>query len=139
MISLVPVRIASLTGHVVIVTPGGADVPEHLVEEAMRYGCAPEALVAQHRGLSAARPVPQEDMEIEVVSEGREQRLRQAIARIIERNNPNEFTLAGQPRVSTVRRELGEDVSFEEINDAMTIPAVVITAAAAAETPAAAD
>lgn len=117
MVSLAPVRIASLTGHTVIVTPEGADVPEFLVEEASRYGCALENAVAPTFGLSTARAVPKEDMEIDVVGGGRQQLLEQALARIVERNNPAEFTAAGQPRVSAMRREMGGDVGFEEIQN----------------------
>jgi hypothetical protein len=115
MVSLVPVRVASLTGHVVLVGPDGADVPDILVDEAKQHGCALESDITPTFGLSAARRVPKEDIEIDVTGGGRRQLLEQALARIVERNNPGEFTAAGQPRVSAMRREMGGDVSFEEI------------------------
>ena len=124
MKSLAPVRIASRAGHVVVVTPEGAFVPDVLVPEALSRGCvpvgnAPAAPAMAERpapsALSAAVEPPVEKPSDRLVQ------IREAVTKLIENNDPADFTATGVPRVAAVRRVFDDSVTSEEITEAMLL------------------
>ena len=124
MKSLAPVRIASRTGHVVVVTPEGSFVPDVLVPEAFSRGCvlandAPAASAAAEpsapSALSAAVEKPAEPPSERLLQ------IREAVAKLIENNDPADFTATGIPRVAAVRRVVDDSVTSEEIAEAMLL------------------
>lgn len=108
MHSLVPVRIASKRGYTVHVTPEGAYVPDDLVEQATRYGCAPKE----------PEPAPKEP-EPELTDDGltmdRAKVVKAAIEKVIAKNDPKDFTQGGLPRTVAVKRALDGPATNEEI------------------------
>lgn len=126
MKSLAPVRLASRAGHTVVVTPEGAFVPPVLVPEALSRGCVPVEESKDSSATVAANPVV-ESVQAELpLAEGdpRESRLKQvrgAVTKLIENNDPADFTATGVPRVAAVRRVFDESVTSEEIAEAMLL------------------
>ena len=121
MKSLAPVRIASRAGHVVIVTPEGSFVPDSLVPEALSRGCVPVSqteVAAEPQApsaLSAAVESPAEKPSDRLIQ------IRDAVAKLIENNDPADFTATGVPRVAAVRRVFDDSVTSEEIAEAMLL------------------
>ena len=124
MRSLSPIRIASRAGHTVIITPEGAFVPDVLVPEALSRGCivdtAPSVVAASvaaetPSALSAAVEPPVEKPSDRLVQ------IREAVTKLIENNDPADFTATGVPRVAAVRRVLDDSVTSEEIAEAMLL------------------
>ncbi|NVZ08015.1 hypothetical protein HW932_01915 [Allochromatium humboldtianum] len=121
MKSLAPVRIASRAGHVVVVTPEGSFVPDVLVPEALSRGCVlvnqsgPATEPRAPSALSAAVEPPVEKPSDRLVQ------IREAVTKLIENNDPADFTATGVPRVAAVRRVFDDSVTSEEIAEAMLL------------------
>lgn len=124
------VRIASLTGHVVVLRPGEqCELAEHLALLALQQGCRVAGMKpaeASDPGPGTTDEAPLEfggtagDRFAEVDPDGdtpeaRREGIEAAIKELIERNDLATFTGTGQPRVRDVAALLGYAVSREEV------------------------
>ena len=101
MVSLFPIRVASPSGHVVMVRPEGSSVPDHMVVLAERAGCA-RAPDPELMDVSRRSPVPGES------DEARMHRINKAVRQLLEENDPENFTPSGRPRIMAVRERLND-------------------------------
>lgn len=106
MHSLAPVRITSLRGYTVHVTPEGAYVPDDLVEQATRYGCALQ---------STKHVEPEPELTDDGLTMDRARVVKEAIEQVVQNNDPKDFTQGGLPRTAAVKRVLGGPATNEEI------------------------
>lgn len=101
-----PVRLASLSGYVVVITPDKPGlVPDVMVPEVLAAGCVPvgEALPSQVS---------------ELTPEEREAELKNAITALIAKNDARDFNADGSPRVVAVRKVLSFQATGDEVRTA---------------------
>lgn len=104
--TLRPVRIASLTGHIINIVPGEPKaLPPEMHEEAYAAGCVPVDS-PEH----VAPLVPQ--------GEDRERALTDAIHVLITGNDDTKFKKDGVPKVAAIEEVFGFAVSAAEIESA---------------------
>ena len=128
-IALKPARIVSLSGHCVhMEAEEERDLHGLLAQEAMRHPDVipadhAEALVAAKQArVAAAETAAKEAEEAEEAEEdldaAKAKELEAAVIELVARNNPDDFTTAGYPRVAAVMDVTGrEDVSSTEIKE----------------------
>lgn len=124
MKSLAPVRLASRTGHTVVVTPEGSFVPAVLVPEALARGCVTVVEPDETKASVKASPEAMQGEMPLTGGEAREPRLKQirdAVTKLVDNNDPADFTATGIPRVAAVRRVFDDSVTSEEIAEAMLL------------------
>lgn len=117
--SLAPVRISSITGHVVIIEPEGTNIPDVLVAEAVARGCVP----CEGEELKLATPANVEpevaDDDGHELDEGAKQTaIDMAIIELIAANDETKFTGNGKPKVAAVRDIVEFDITADEIAEA---------------------
>ena len=106
--SLVDVRLASTTGHVVIIEANRPRaIPVDLHAEALARGCAPVAAAEDEDKAPAA---PEGDARDETIREG--------IKQLIALNDESNFTGSGVPKVPAVKKAVGFDVTADEVKAA---------------------
>lgn len=103
--TLRPVRIASLSGHIINIKPGHpVDVPPPAQAEAYAMGCVP---VDSDNGDHKAPLVPQGD--------DRERAIMDSIHILITKGDLSKFKVNGIPRVDAVEEEFGYAVTSIEV------------------------
>jgi hypothetical protein len=103
MRSLAPIRIASLTGHIVVIQPEGTLVPDALVEEAQYRGC-----VVIDTPVSPPTAEPEVPRKVPIPRE-RSAAIVQATRELMRKNNEADFKHDGTPRVGALREHMGDD------------------------------
>lgn len=101
-----PVRLASLSGYVVVIEPDKPGlVPDVMATEAYAAGCVP-----------VDQPLPAQGEELD--PEEREAELKAAITALIAKNDAKDFNADGSPRVMAVRKVVSFQASGDEIRAA---------------------
>jgi hypothetical protein len=124
------VRIASTTGHTVILEPGEKrELAQHLAVLALQKGCYLAAPEGSPEPVSAPAPSEPEEAPLDFGSafaevdpdddspDARAAGIEAAIKELIARNDPTAFTGEGQPRVRDVAVILGYAVSRSEVEE----------------------
>lgn len=110
MKSLRSFTLSTLTGHTIAFVAGEpSHVPPNAVSEAMKHGCVPVDASEVPHADDPSRPV------VEFAGDIRQSMLYLVIDQIVKKNDPKEFTGAGQPREALVSERLGFDVSAKEV------------------------
>jgi len=108
-----PTRIASTTGHVVLVDQEWIDVPEHMEGDAYAAGCISEEMYDTIKNLDAP-----EGNKVNILELGeRMGTVKNAINEMIEDDGDN-FTKAGLPNLSILSARCGFTVPKKEMIEA---------------------
>jgi hypothetical protein len=107
MRSLAPIRVASLTGHIVTVLPEGSYVPDEIVGEAEYRGC----VVIDEGGSKPkpeAKPEPETKPESPIPSD-RAAAIVKATRELLRKGADADFRTDGVPRIGALREHMGDD------------------------------
>lgn len=110
-----PVRIASTSGHITLLTDEFKEVPAILEPEARKVGAIAEEQFDQVRKQIESES---SDSPPQVDRKERAELIELACNEMIDEGNPNNMTTAGRPKVDAVERKTGlTDVKAKEIED----------------------
>jgi hypothetical protein len=136
-----PVRLASLSGHVILIGENPRDIPEEFLGDARAAGClseeeleglklrllggtkVPPASIADPPQTSPTNLEKDEDSfpsppgSLESDSD-RAEKIKAAVIELINAGNPNDFTGNGVPKVEALKEKLGFEVSAPERDSA---------------------
>ena len=127
------VRLASTSGHVVIVTEGWTEVPDCLEKEALANGCISQEMANAILGQNSENWVPPDQNTDETGTQGNNEPgtdpqdeikakrindIVRAIETMAKENNPKYFTKRGEPNKVHLKNFVGYQFSEEEYEEA---------------------
>jgi hypothetical protein len=107
-------RIASTSGHILMIGEDYVDVPEHMEGDARAAGCVSKDMFEKIKGGNVPPPEPM----------GHEERMEVIVDKIKEMaasNDPNDFTARGKPNLKVLAGKCGFRPDKEEFESAWLV------------------
>ena len=107
-------RIASTSGHIMIIGQDYVEVPEHMESDAMAAGCISEEMFEQIKSGVSPEPAPLTDSD-------RMDKIVESIKVMYQEDTPDNFTRQGLPDKRTLAGKCGFKPTTEEFDAAWEV------------------